>query len=354
MGFDCDALIIGGGPSGLITGSLISEKGFKTIILEEHSEIGKPEQCTGLVSWRIGAIPEKLVLNKIRTARFCFGEKCFEVSSSKKMLVIDRAGYDKYLADKALEKMVEIRRGERAIGFKENKVVTNRKNFYSSRILVGADGPNSIIAKLTGLKQPRSILFAIQYVAKGVFEQDVVELRFEPEFSKNAFAWVVPLSNSIAKVGLATEDNPVPRIRLFLKKFKLEAVGKPMGDSIRFGVISKAVAPRLILVGDAACQVKPFSFGGLVYGKICSEIAGEACVKALEENIMEEKFLNEVYDLKWRKAIGGALRKGFYMRKLFSIVRKIPACFTLIKNLGLDLLAEKFLDPDFLKQEQYC
>jgi len=351
MNFECDALIIGGGPSGLITGSLISKKGFKTIILEEHNEIGRPEQCTGLVSWRIGSIPRSIVLNTVRTARFCFRERYFEVSSQRGMIVMDRAGYDKHLAEKAIENTVEIRTGERAIGLKNGRVITNRGNSYSSRILVGADGPHSLTAKLVGLKQPENILFTLQCVAKGLFERDVVELRFEPEFSKDGFAWVVPLSENRARVGLATKDNPLPRMKTLLKKLSLEANGRLVGDSVRFGVMNKTVAPGAILVGDAACQVKPFSFGGLVYGRVCSRIAGEVCARALEEDVFEEDFLSEVYDSKWRKIIGKALRKGLWMRRFFNIIRRIPVSFTLIKNVGLNLLAEKVLDPDFLKEE---
>ncbi|MBO3800348.1 MAG: NAD(P)/FAD-dependent oxidoreductase [Candidatus Brockarchaeota archaeon] len=349
MFFECDALIIGGGPSGLITGSLISKKGFKTIVLEEHKEIGRPEQCTGLVSWRIGNIPQELVLNRIETARFRFGKRYFEVSSPKKMVVIDRTGYDKHLAVKSLESMVEIKTGERAVGLKDGKIITNRGNTYLGRMIVGADGPNSITAKLVGLKQPGNVLFAIQCVAKGVFEQDVVELRFEPEFSKDGFAWVVPLSSNRARIGLVTEDNPLPRMRILLKKFDLEAIGKPVGDSVRYGIMNRTVAHGMILVGDAACQVKPFSLGGLVYGRICSEIAGEACVRALEEDALEEDFLKEVYDSAWKKTIGKALKKGLWMRRFFNLIRRVPASFVFIKTMSLGLLAGKILDPDFLE-----
>jgi len=350
MRLDCDALIIGGGPSGLLTGSFISKKGFRTIVLEEHGEVGRPEQCGGLVSWRIGEVPKNLVLNRVRTARFCLGEESFEVYSKRGMLVIDRRGYDKHLAEKAVEEGVEIRLGERMVGLKKGRVVTSRGNNYYGRVLVGADGPNSTVARLTGLKQPENLLFALQCVANGFFEQDVVELRFEPEFSEGGFAWVIPLSRSRARVGLLTKDNPWPRIRLLLKRLNVEAGdAKFVGDSIRFGIMNKASAAGVVLVGDAACQVKPFSLGGLVYSRICSRIAGDACATALERNLFSEDFLAETYDSVWRKTIEGALRKGLGMRVFFSLMRRMPASFALIRILGLGMLAGRLLDPDFLR-----
>ncbi len=355
MRIDRDALIVGGGPSGLSTGLFISKKGFKTIVLEEHNEVGRPEQCAGLVSWRIGGLPQHLVLNRVDTARFCLGKESFEVYSKKDMLVIDRAGYDKHLAENALAEGVEIRLGERVVGLKEGCVVTSKGGRYSGRILVGADGPNSIVARLTGLKQPDSLLFALQCVANGVFEQDVVELRFDPEFSKDVFAWIIPLSRSKAKVGLLTSGNPWPRLRLLLKRLNMESsCGGFVGDSIRFGIMSRTSANRVILVGDAACQVKPFSLGGLVYNRICSRIAGDACAAALERNLFDEGFMAETYDSVWRKTIGGALEKGLRMRKLFNIMRRIPFSFTLTRILGLSLLAGRVLDPDFLENSTVC
>lgn len=348
MNFECDILIIGGGPSGLLTGSLVSKKGFKTIVLEEHSEIGRPEQCTGLVSWRIGRIPRRIILNTIKTARFRLGNRYFEVSSRKRMIVINRVEYDKYLAENAVENMVGIRTGERAVSIKNGRVITNRGNAYHGKIIIGADGPNSITAKLSGLKQPGNLLFALQCVTKGFFEEDIVEIRFEQEFSEDGFAWIVPLDKNRARVGLATRGNPLPRLMTLLKKLNLKAIDRPMGDSIRFGLMNKTVALNTILVGDAACQIKPFSFGGLVYGKICSEIAGEACVKALEENTIEENFLFEFYESRWKNKIWKALEKGLWMRRFFDLARRIPFSFTLINKIGLDTLAEKTLDPDFL------
>lgn len=349
MRLRCDALIVGGGPSGLSTGSFVCKKGFKTIILEEHSEIGRPEQCTGLVSCRIGRLPPHLVLNGVDTARFRLGKESFEIYSKKDMLVIDRAGYDKHLAENALGEGVEIRLGERVVGLKEGCVVTSKGGRYSGRILVGADGPNSIVARLAGLKHPDNLLFALQCVANGVFEQNVVELRFEPEFSKDVFAWIVPLSRSKARVGLLTSGNPWPRLRLLLKRLNMESSCYGLiGDSVRFGIMGRTSARGVILVGDAACQVKPFSLGGLVYSRICSRIAGDACVAALERNLFDEGFLAETYDSVWRKTIGGALRKGLKMRMLFNIMRRIPVSFALSRILGLSLLAGRVLDPDFL------
>ena len=48
-----DVLIVGGGPAGAAVAKGLSKNGFSVIIVEEHREIGRPVQCSGLVSPRV-------------------------------------------------------------------------------------------------------------------------------------------------------------------------------------------------------------------------------------------------------------------------------------------------------------
>ncbi|WP_158308281.1 NAD(P)/FAD-dependent oxidoreductase [Fervidicoccus fontis] len=42
--------VIGGGISGLLTSIRLSESGCNVYLYEEHTEVGLPEHCTGIVS----------------------------------------------------------------------------------------------------------------------------------------------------------------------------------------------------------------------------------------------------------------------------------------------------------------
>jgi flavin-dependent dehydrogenase len=104
-----------------------------------------------------------------------------------------------------------------------------------------------------------------------------------------------------------------------------------------------------LLVGDAACQIKPFSGGGLVYNKICSEIAAKAIIKSLKENDFSEEFLLENYEKKWKEKLVWPITQGLFFKWLFSHIFNIPFVFFLIRNLSLTKLAD-FLDVDFLQK----
>ena len=47
---DWDVVIVGAGPVGGHTANLLSKRGQRVLLLEEHNEIGRPFQCAGLVT----------------------------------------------------------------------------------------------------------------------------------------------------------------------------------------------------------------------------------------------------------------------------------------------------------------
>ena len=53
-----DVVIVGGGPAGLYAGARLADAGFKTTLLEEHSAVGEPVHCTGVLAAE--AFPEFL------------------------------------------------------------------------------------------------------------------------------------------------------------------------------------------------------------------------------------------------------------------------------------------------------
>jgi len=343
-----DVVVVGAGPAGCRTAELIAKKGFKVLVLEEHTEIGKPIQCTGLVSQRIGKIPKKIIVNKIKTAKFCSGDESFEVKSKNSVYVIDRRKFDKQIAEEAKKVGVNFKTSTRFLDFKNGEVSTSN-GIYRTKLLVGADGPSSSVAGVSGIELPKNILSAVQVNVKSNFDSGTVELWFGSDVAPGLFAWVVPESRNKARVGLAADKYPNKFFERFFRKRigNLKSTGR-VGDVIRYGLIKKSVVDNVLLVGDAACQIKPFSAGGLVYGQIGAKYAGEACVKALHSNNFSEKFLLENYDKKWKKELAGPIRKGLLMKKVFS--KFGSKSFKLIKNLRITKLSS-VMDMDFLGKD---
>jgi len=320
-----DVIIIGASVTGSRVADLIPNN-IKTLLIEEHKKIGSPLQCSGLVSHRIleliPDLPEKMILNKIKSAKFYSPNRnCLELKPKYPVYVINRVELDRFLFDKA-KKKVDVRTGEKFESFKymnDSIMVKTNKGSYYSKILVGADGPNSIVRKQMKIK-PKKFILGLQNTVKGEFDPDSVELWFGSKICPNFFAWVIPLNENFARIGLATTENAIEFYNSFLKK-RIGLVKKPdVVGKITYGLLNRTSDKRIMLVGDAASQVKPFSGGGLIYGLISSEICVNAATKSLEENKFNKEFFRKNYDKEWRKVLSSPITKGMFLRKIFNIL----------------------------------
>ena len=353
-----DIIIVGAGPVGCKVGELVAKDGFKTLILEEHPEIGKPVQCAGLVSHRIfelSGASDNVIVNVTKKARFYSPNgKFIELRSKKPVYVIDRERFDKELSSNATNAGVKIKRFTSFENYKKMKdsvKIKTSEGIINSKILIGADGSNSTVARVSKLKLPKNVLAAVQSTVKSEFETDTVELWFDPKISPSFFGWVIPENKKWARVGLASHKNTLGYFKNFLRnRFNRDIKHKnSLAGVIRYGLIKNSVSERVILVGDAASQVKPFSGGGIIYGLISADIAAKACIKSLKENNYSKKFFKENYDNVWKKKLFLPIKKGLMMSKVIHSFsdKQLNFLFSTIRKSKFTKLME-FADMDLL------
>jgi len=351
-----DIIIVGAGPAGCKVGELTAKNGLKVLILEEHPQIGLPVQCAGLVSHRIFELSKasrKVVVNKVRKARFYCSDNYIELKSKKNVYVIDREKFDKELAKRAKSNGAEIKTSTRFLGYKRDKflrVKTSKGNFQT-KLLVGGDGPNSTVAKVARLKVPDNKLVGVQTTIESHYNPNTVELWFGSEISPEFFGWVIPENKNLARVGLATNKNVVKCLdNFFLKRFNRKIKCKKiLAGTIRYGLIDNSVSNNVLLVGDAAAQVKPFSGGGIIYGLISAKIAAQACIKSLKKENYKKEFLKENYDDAWKEKLAWSINKGlFYSKAIHSFSEgQLSFLFSFLNETKLRKLLE-FTDMDLL------
>ncbi|MDI6859685.1 MAG: NAD(P)/FAD-dependent oxidoreductase, partial [Methanocellales archaeon] len=83
------------------------------------------------------------------------------------------------------------------------------------------------------------------------------------------------------------------------------------------GPLKRTVSNGIMIVGDAAGQVKPSSGGGIYTGTLCAKIAGEVAAAAVKEGDTSAKRLAE-YEKRWRSAIGRELKIGMRINEVVS------------------------------------
>ncbi len=301
-------IVIGAGPIGSY---IASKKGCE--VIEERKNIGFPVQCTGLVSMNVDAFfkpSKKVVLNKVKGARITAPNGDCTVLKAKedKAYVLDRQAYDQEIYEKALNKS-EFRLGERYEKYerkgKQVIVHTNKKK-YVADLLIGADGPNSLVARQLGLI--KSSVYGFQVRAKLDKSQDVVELYFGNKVCPGFFAWTVPEGDGTSRIGLATKK-PGQFMKKFLKELGVKKIIDSQAGVIPMGHYTNFVSEKVVLVGDAAGQVKATTGGGIVTGFHSAEILLQS---------MNKKNLEKSYVKTWKKSVGKELRTHWWMRKWFN------------------------------------
>ena len=303
--------IIGAGPAGNYLAYLLAKNNFDVSVFEEHETVGMPVQCTGITTSYLTELVElkkDFVINKINKARIFAPNNSFIDVKLKDNIILDRARFDQYLMEKAKKAGAKFFLSHRFLGYKNNiikiqNIKANMIKDIKTDYLVGADGPLSDVAKSAGLKGKRDFLVGIQARVR-LNNSNVVE--FYP-FIKE-YAWVVPESKDIVRIGLATRKNPKKALNDFLRKRlkKYDIIDTQAGLIPVYNPKIKTQKDNVFLVGDAAAMVKATTGGGIIQGMIAA--------KALANSVINKKN----YHKEWKKAIGRDLLIHLKMRNIMN------------------------------------
>ncbi|MCD4806654.1 MAG: NAD(P)/FAD-dependent oxidoreductase [Methanococcoides sp.] len=328
-----DVVVVGAGPTGSTAARYAAMAGAKVLIIEEHASIGSPVECTGLLSTRAvsecDVRPEDdFVLNSVRGA-FVHSPNgtCLPIDGKRtKAYVVSRKIFDRHLVSLAVDTGAELMLKGRVTGIQQKdgiqllsvihmgKMITVR-----SKIIIGADGVKSNVARYTGLGKVDRILSGVQ--TEAVYssnDTDFVEL-FVGSQAPGFFAWTVPVNERISRIGLAVEPgnehNAMNYLRNIVNKNKHLAGNctNNMLDlvvgGIPIGPLKRTYSDGVLIAGDAAGQVKPTSGGGVYTGAVCAKIAGQVAAEAVSEDDFSANRLKE-YESRWKAALGRELRTG--------------------------------------------
>jgi len=322
-----DVAVIGAGPAGAIAAKYASMNGAKTVLIEEHASIGSPVQCTGIISkatMRECNIGEgSFVLSKKKGA-FVYspsGEELCVRGKDIKAYVIDRKMFDRHLVEFSLDAGADILLKTRFIGIGNGKikVISNgEKKEIQADIIIGADGIMSGVGRSACLPRCEKFISGIQFEAPYLEKDpDFVEIFTGNDIAPGFFAWAVPF-NGTARIGLAKNPGLYPARECLGKLLKhpimasryLGSRTEHVVGGIPLGAPKKTATDKVLIVGDAAGQVKPTTGGGIYMGAVCAKIAGEVAARASRK----ETGLFE-YEKRWRSAIGSELSKGMFIHK---------------------------------------
>ncbi|MEJ2241869.1 MAG: NAD(P)/FAD-dependent oxidoreductase [Candidatus Bathyarchaeota archaeon] len=241
-----DVLIVGAGPAGAYCALTLAKKGIKPVIVDNSHPREKP--CGGGISPPV--LKKFPFLEQFRSKGFTFGNfriiTCIDTQVMTKSLENGFCISRKYLDKEILE--IAVQNGTKLISEKvldvqkkgKNWNVITNKSTFSTKVLVGADGVNSIVRRKTiGRISPKNLALTFGYITTSLKKKDAT-IKFLNEIP--GYIWVFP--------------------------------GKGYGD--------------------AAGHVDPISGGGIIYALW----GGELAAQAIESNDPKS------FDKAWKKAYG--------------------------------------------------
>lgn len=208
---------------------------------------------------------------------------------------------------------------------------------FTGKVVIGADGAHSVVARDSGLRNisKRHHSAGVRAYVKGVggfHHQDFIELHFLKDLLPGYF-WVFPLPNGGANVGLGMLSSDLAkRPELNLRKRLLEILtthpeisprfrdteieGKVMGFGLPLGSRTLPIsAHRILLTGDAASLIDPFSGEGIGNAMVSGRLAAKQIMELLPNDRFDAQSLT-AYDQAVYNKLGPELRVSHMMQKL--------------------------------------
>jgi len=349
-----EVIIVGAGVVGLVTAEDLARKGVEVTVYDSKRRVEEgANKASGILSnsglQETGLEYDNAKVNVLRGAVLHAGKEMLKVKSKKDMaFVLDREKLVRTCFNKAREAGARIILNRR-VSKEELKVWSNE-----GKIIVGADGPVSTVASTFGFPQIGEYVLTYKKEYENAFVEDkeMVGLFFNSRIYR-FFGWSVPYSESKVELGIGISSRAKKSSTKAFEEFtNEEMVSKIIKDAsagagyasiIPLSTREKTVIGNVLLVGDAAGQVKATTGGGIIFGALCAKEASNAISASLEHDMPLDN-----YEKLWRKRYGRELKRHAMLHEYYSSLstKGFERLFKMARLFGIDDFLSNYGDMD--------
>jgi len=348
-----DIVVVGAGPAGSLAAREAAKKGASVLVLDRRKELGAPVRCgEGLgakypekfgIKLSQGAISAHI--NGARVIAPNLKDDIIIKTPETKGYVLDRKVFDKDLAKDAARAGASvfskaevydlIQEGGKVKGVRF--YFDGKKREVRSKIVIAADGAESVMARLAGMRDATSTLYDTDYGIEyemanvrleenGKDYSDLIELFFGREWAPRGYTWIFPKGKDVANIGVGIGGLEAPNAIHYLHKFLADPrmkhrLGNASIIATKGGAIpvcqpiKEFVKDGFMVTGTAAHQVDPIHGGGIGLAMNAGRIAGTVAAECALENKVDAASLDR-YKKMWYEEEWGKFGKRLTLRKV--------------------------------------
>ena len=299
-----DVVIVGAGLAGLQCARLLAGKAARVLLVDCKTDLTRGIHTTGIFvrktfedfdfpAGTLGQPVKKVTLYSPRL-------KTLQLESEKDEFRVGKMGliYREFLQE-CLENGVEFKFGTRYVSAEmldgETVIKFEKKGAefeVKTKVLIGADGANSRVAKDLGLDENKEFIVGYEKVFRRVPLDDEPRLHcfLDARLAPGYLAWITNDGEEVhvGVGGYAKNFNPREALKEFREEIAAKIVDLTAADLTETrggripvgGVLRKIACENGLLIGDAAGAVSPLTAGGL-----------DPCMRlsALAANVVEER-----------------------------------------------------------------
>ncbi|MBL8823993.1 MAG: tryptophan 7-halogenase [Planctomycetia bacterium] len=401
-----DVIVIGGGPSGSASATLLAQKGY-TVALFEREHFPRFHIGESLIPFTFHVIKELGLLPKMKSSHFTKKHSVQFVSENGRLSEpfyfadydphersqtwqVRRSEFDHLLLNNAREKGVAVHEGARVIevvfeGSRATgirvKINDEPEQFVAAKVVIDASGQSTLIMDRMNLRKWDPVLkkAALWTYWKNAYRdtgRDEGPTMVMQTKGKKGWFWYIPLHDDIVSVGVvAGYDYLFQNRTKDMEALYFEEVERCPGlqprlkDATRCDIFraqkeysyvaSQAAGDGWVLVGDALGFLDPLYSSGVLLALTSAKMATDTIHQAIQKNDLSETMLRS-----WEKEYFKGMERmrnlvcAFYDGLNFGkLVRKNPdkkglITDVLIGNLFKDELDELWPLVDEQLQEQ--
>jgi len=336
-------VVIGAGTAGLISAARLARLDKKVNVYERKKGTAQINNASGILSVSglqgLDINYKEGILNKLDGALIHFPSVSLRVESKKtQAYVIDRSKLNELCREDAV--------GSGAIiNYEEGVTERSLAELRRSSIVVGADGAVSSVAR--HFRFPGIGRYLLTYRAEYRIKSEndrLVELFFNNMLTPGMFGWIAPHGDN-TEVGVGIDSkrgNSMNAFKQFIhmpklrEKFSEIRVVTKGASIIPIELRKKFVDEKngVLLIGDAAGQVKASTGGGIIFGGNAALLAADAIA-----NHFDKAASLVTYEKEWRRRFGLDIRLHKLINNLYSSMNNRE-----LDLLGKSMKALKFED----------